>query len=70
MVFVLVAILFILLFIFKDKYTYIPDKAAFFIQKFRQFVTRSVPIEQEGEITFDHDFDGIKELDNKVPPWF
>lgn len=38
--------------------------------KFRQFITRSTPIEKEAEILLDHDFDGIKELDNRVPPWF
>jgi cytochrome c oxidase cbb3-type subunit 3 len=37
---------------------------------FRQFVTRSAPIEKESEILLDHDYDGIKELDNKIPPWF
>lgn len=72
MVFVLIAILFILLFVFsRDKYTYVPGtKQPSLFKKFRQFVTRSVPIEQEEEITFEHDFDGIKELDNKIPPWF
>jgi cytochrome c oxidase cbb3-type subunit 3 len=72
MVFVLVAILFILLFVFsKDKYVYVPGtQQPSLFKKFRQFVTRSVPIEQEGDITFDHDFDGIRELDNKIPPWF
>jgi cytochrome c oxidase cbb3-type subunit 3 len=38
--------------------------------KFRQLITRSVPIEKEADIMLEHDFDGIKELDNKVPPWF
>ncbi len=38
--------------------------------KFRQFVTRSAPIEKEADIMLAHDFDGIRELDNKVPPWF
>lgn len=72
MVFVLVAVMFILIFIFsKDKYIYVPAvrKESLF-KKFRQFVTRSVPIEKEADIMFDHDFDGIRELDNKVPPWF
>lgn len=73
-VFVLVAIMFILLFVFsKDKYVYVPGekvKEPSLFKKFRNFVTRSVPIEKEADITFHHDFDGIKELDNRIPPWF
>jgi len=38
--------------------------------RFRQFVTRSTPIEKESEVMMDHDYDGIKELDNRIPPWF
>jgi cytochrome c oxidase cbb3-type subunit 3 len=29
-----------------------------------------VPIEQEASIDLQHDYDGIRELDNVIPPWF
>lgn len=38
--------------------------------RIRQGLTRAAPLDKEGEILMKDDYDGIKELDNKVPPWF
>jgi cytochrome c oxidase cbb3-type subunit 3 len=66
----IVMIAFIGLIYFESKKEVEKKRKISLITKLDQLLNRSVPIEKEDEILFDHEYDGIKELDSRVPPWY
>jgi cytochrome c oxidase cbb3-type subunit 3 len=46
------------------------DSEVPFWQRLYKEATKAVPVTREKEILLDHNYDGIRELDNRLPPWW
>ena len=72
LIFVVIVIIIFFAFIYygTEKVIERPKRISKIFLKVRNYIVGLAPMEKEKDILMEHDFDGIKELDNRIPPWF